>query len=156
VGRELAVLVAGRHVDTDESITVEAGESIAAIFENEGEAGFRRRERDAIARAVADRPAVMSVGGGAVVDSRNVALLRSIGRIVWLRAPAEVLWKRVVADPRTAAARPPLTDVGGEEEIRRVLAERTPYYEEAADLTVASAGRSPGEVAAEIKRRIGM
>ena len=154
VGRRLAGLLGGEYVDTDEVIAQQAGRSIAVLFEEEGEAGFRRREREAIAGVVANAPAVISVGGGAVVDRSNTALLRSIGRIVWLRAPADVLWGRVEGDPNSAETRPPLTGLAGVDEMRRVLVERGPHYEAAADFTVDTADRSPGEVAAEIMREV--
>ena len=64
VGRALAARHGGTYVDTDETISERTGKSIATIFAEEGEGGFRRREHEAIARVVSAAPTVISVGGG--------------------------------------------------------------------------------------------
>lgn len=155
VGRELAGVLGGTFVDTDEVVGANAGKGIAAIFAEDGEEGFRRREREAIAGVSASPPSVIAVGGGAVIDDRNVEVLKSVATIVWLRAPPEVLWQRISADPSTADCRPPLTDQAGFEEVRRLLAVRRPYYERAADFTVETSEKEPRDVALEIAGRVG-
>jgi shikimate kinase len=60
VGRELARLLGGECVDTDEVIVERAGRSIAEIFASEGESGFRKRESEAIREVVRTPPAVMA------------------------------------------------------------------------------------------------
>ena len=155
VGRELAARYGGACVDTDETITARTGKSIATIFAEEGEGGFRRREHEAITRVVSAAPTVISVGGGAILDDRNVAALKTIASLVWLRAPAEVLWERISADPASADRRPALTGQPGFEEVARILAERQPHYERAADIIVDSSRGSPEEIAAEIATQLG-
>ena len=147
VARELARLLAVEHVDTDALIAQQAGASIAAIFAAEGEAGFRRREREVVAQVARRSPAVISVGGGAVLDDRNIETLQAVATLVWLTAPAEVLWQRISADEESREARPPLTERSGLAEVEHLLAERTPVYERAADLTIDTTGRTPREVA---------
>ena len=154
VGRELAVLLQGDHADTDELVTTQAGCSIAVIFTQEGEEGFRRREREVITAIVSSPPTVVGVGGGAVTDHRTAKALKDVATIVWLQAPAEVLWERIKADPATADNRPSLTEQSGLDEVRCLLAERTPCYERLADLIVDTSQRSPREVALEITRRL--
>ncbi len=156
VGRRLSELVGGKYVDTDTLIAEQAGKSIAAMFEEEGEAGFRRREREMIARVASDQPAVMSVGGGAVLDARNTELLRVAGSLIWLTAPAEVLWERIQADPSTTGTRPALTRMSGLDEVEHLLGERKPFYESAADLAVETANRDPDNIAKEIIQRLGI
>ena len=150
VGHELARLLGGDLKDTDEGVVDRAGRSIAEIFEAEGEAGFRRREAEAIAQVVKAKPMVISVGGGAVLDEGNVARLKAVARIVWLTAPPEVLWARIDTDHTTAASRPSLTGLGGLEEVQRVLAERRARYRQAADLAIDTNGKTPDQVAREI------
>ena len=153
VGRELARLVEGECVDTDEVIVERAGRSIADIFATEGESGFRERESDVIRAVVRAPPVVISVGGGAVLDLWNVEALRGVATVVWLTAPAEVLWQRISQDTATGAFRPPLTDRRGVEEIRRLLGQRTSLYARAADLQIETVDREPREIAEEIVRR---
>lgn len=156
VAAELAALTGVDRVDTDETVAREAGRSIAAIFADEGEKGFRQREREAIARVVKAAPRVISVGGGAVIDEHNVRLLRQVAAVVWLTAPPDVLWERVSNDPTTTDTRPALTSRRGADEIEQVLSERSAHYEQAADHTVDTVGRSPREIALAIAAQLGL
>ena len=69
VGRALAARRAVPFVDLDELLG-----DIPAIFAAEGEAGFRLREHEALARVVGAH-GVLALGGGAIVPARNRALL---------------------------------------------------------------------------------
>ena len=85
-------------------IAAEAGRPIPAIFDEEGEAGFRARERAAVAAlgpadASAGLRRVISTGGGAPIDPRNRWLLYRGRRVAWLDAPPEVLAQRVRHSP---------------------------------------------------------
>lgn len=154
VGRELARLLGGDCIDTDELIVRRAGKSIADIFKDEGEAGFRRRERDAVAQAAAAGTSVIGVGGGAVLDAQNVRVLKQVSRLVWLTASPNELWTRISSDCTTVESRPPLTDRTGLEEVKLLLAERSPIYEQAADLIIDTERRTPAEIAQAIVARL--
>jgi len=134
-------------VDLDEVIAREAGQSVAAIFAAEGEAGFRRREAAALA-AAAGTEAVVACGGGIVVDPANAALLRRSGVVVWLEAPAEVLAARL----REARGRP-LLSAEGPSGVGALLASREAAYGAASHCRVLTTGRSPADVAEEVVRR---
>ncbi len=153
VGRKLAELLDGDCIDTDDFIVQQAGRSISTIFQEEGEAGFRRRERDAVAHVAANKPAVISVGGGAVLDEENIRVLKKAAVLVWLTAPADVLWRRIASDQATADSRPPLTDLEGPEELEHLLTERSPIYEQAADVVIDTQQSTPLEVVLEIAAR---
>ena len=155
VGRELASLLGGHCVATDRLVVETAGKSIARIFEEEGEAGFRRRERDAIMQVVTTPPAVISVGGGAVLLEQNVRVLRQVATIVWLTAPIDVLWERICTDTAAADSRPRLTEHTGRAELEALESERLPIYQNAADLTVDTTQRSIQEVAQVIATALG-
>src|SRR5438128_7721402 len=76
IGRRLANRHRAILVDLDQSIERDAGRSIPEIFEAEGEAGFRAREREAVEwLGPPDRDRelrrVIATGGGTVVDPRN-------------------------------------------------------------------------------------
>ncbi|MGD2108728.1 MAG: shikimate kinase [Phycisphaerae bacterium] len=151
VGRELAALLGGDLVETDELIAARAGKSIARIFTEEGETAFRDLESEVIADIVTIPPTVVSVGGGAVLDQRNVQRLKAVATVVWLTAPVDALWQRVSADPTTARTRPPLTDEkSGSAEMRQLHAQRAALYEQAADLTIDTTGRQPAQIAQAI------
>jgi len=104
VGRRLAARHDAAFIDLDEAVEREAGIRIPDIFADEGEAGFRTRERAAIAAlgepdAAPDLRRVIAPGGGAVVDPRNRWLLYR-GRVpVWLDGRPEILAQRLRRSP---------------------------------------------------------
>ena len=122
-------------IDADAVIEETAGQSIRDIFAAEGEAGFRRRERDAIAGLLQRDQLVLAVGGGAILNVDTRREMKSAGPVVWLQASVEVLAERIAADPTTAERRPNLAG-GGMHEITRLLTEREPLYRECATLSI--------------------
>lgn len=150
VGRILADLLDGQCIDVDEVIQGESELSISEIFEREGEEGFRQREREVIAKIASSPPAVVSVGGGAVLDEANAEVLAKMATVVWLTAPAQVLWERISADPKTAGSRPSLTDLSGVAELEQLATQRRTSYERLADLVMDTEGLSPSQVAQAI------
>src|ERR1700730_10423770 len=71
VGRHLARLFRFRFLDSDADIEAKTGVDISFIFEKEGEAGFRIRERESIDRLTRMESIVQATGGGAVMDADN-------------------------------------------------------------------------------------
>jgi shikimate kinase/3-dehydroquinate synthase len=130
VGRRLARRRGAELVDLDEIIASEAGRPIPAIFEEEGEEGFRARERAAVAAlGPADRDAalrrVISTGGGAPIDPRNRWLLYRGRRGAWLDAPPEILAQRVRHSPNP---RPLLAGRDPIGKMRELAAGRARFY----------------------------
>ena len=73
--------------DVDTWIEDEEGLSVATIFETRGEAAFRDLEAKVLSSFLANPVAsVLSVGGGAVTDTRNRAAMMTGQQVVWLRA----------------------------------------------------------------------
>lgn len=146
VGAALAERLGWEALDTDTLIERQAGERIADLWRREGEAVFRAKEAEVIARVAggAER-AVVSVGGGAVVDPANRARIGASGFVVWLRADAATLLARVGA----GAERPAL---GGDPRatLATIDADRRPFYAQVADLTVDVDGVSPDDAAQTI------
>jgi shikimate kinase/3-dehydroquinate synthase len=100
LGRPLAARLGRPFVDLDARVEAEAGHSIAALFEREGEEGFRRREADALRRTLAERPSgVLALGGGSLVDpvSRRLVLIED-AFVFGLEAPRAVLEARAGGD----------------------------------------------------------
>jgi shikimate kinase len=137
VGPLLARKLAWRFIDSDAAVVARAGKPIPEIFAHEGEAAFRRLERDAIAAIAADRrrcaqckgprPAVISTGGGVLADEANRAALKRAGVIICLTARPDVIAARV---DNSAARRPKLAEGGKplRERIRELMAERAAAY----------------------------
>jgi shikimate kinase len=130
-------LLAGRlglpFIDLDDVVSTDR--TITEIWETEGEGGFRRREAEALRREASGRAAVIAAGGGAVLDDRNVAAMRSTGLVIWLDVAPEILAERIdSADtPRPLLAGDDLTN-----RLFAIAAEREDTYLAAAHLVIAS------------------
>ena len=150
IGEILAEKLGWPLVDTDTLVQERAGRSIQEIVAAGGWEDFRRRERETIADVAARDSRVISAGGGAVLDEENAKALRARGRVVLLTAAPETIWERMKADPKTAAERPNLTDLGGIAEIKNLLAERRPKYLAACHYEIQTDRFSPEETAGRI------
>ncbi len=93
-------------VDLDDEITAQAGQSIPDIFVQEGEAGFRARERAALEKFLALDAGVIALGGGALLDPANRAAAEAQGRVICLQAASDALLTRLKSKEGT---RPLLT-----------------------------------------------
>ncbi len=149
VGRLLAQRLGLDFVDTDSVIRARSGRSAAAIFAEQGEAHYRTLERAVIAE-LQPSGAVISIGAGAVEDPDNRARLGTLGTVIWLTADADTLYRRISADPNSAADRPPLHHAGLRAEIQQRLARRDPWYRALADWTLDTATATPAAVAERI------
>jgi 3-dehydroquinate synthase len=129
VGRRLAARRSAAFVDLDQEIERAAGRTVAQIFESETEAGFRRREREAIERLGppsqdARVRRVIATGGGAVIDPRNRWRLYRGRRPFWLDGSPERLASRV----RTGAGRPLFQGRDPLGRLRELRTERVRFY----------------------------
>ncbi|OIP84630.1 MAG: shikimate kinase [Rhodobacterales bacterium CG2_30_65_12] len=99
VGRTLAQALGVPFLDSDHAIERAAAMSIAEVFARDGEAFFRARESEVLARLMASGPGVISTGGGAFLAEENRRLIHDDGVSVWLRADLDLLWERVRHKP---------------------------------------------------------
>ncbi len=135
VGRLLAERLGLAFVDLDRLIEGRAAASILALFEAEGEGGFRIRERQALDEVLAGEALVLALGGGAYHQPGVPEAVSGWGRAVYLEAPLAVLEARVTGGGR------PLWDAA----VAARYAERQPGYQ-AAEVRVSAAG-APEQVA---------
>ena len=146
VGRELARRWGFRFLDTDSIIRNQCGKSIAEIFSVFGEPFFRDQEFATLTNLLHCHRAVIATGGGIVIQPRNVDLLGKLGTTIWLKADQTTILERVSRNKN----RPLLQTTDPETTIARLLIERGPLYESAADLVVDSSGLSHHEVAEKV------
>ncbi len=130
VGRRMAARHGARFVDLDATIEAAAGHTIAELFASEGEAGFRARERTAVAALGQPDPTpeikrVIATGGGTVVDPANRWALYRGRRAVWLNGPPEVLAQRLRNSPNPRPLLQGRDPVGA---IRELAAGRERFY----------------------------
>ena len=149
-GRALARRLRRPFVDLDAEIERAAGASVAALFAREGEKAFRRRERAALIMAAGRVGAVVALGGGALLDRRNRALVERTGPLVRLDCSRTELVRRLA---KSRARRPLLAGGTLSARIASLAKARAGAYGRAT-MGVSTTGRSAAAVAAEIARRI--
>jgi len=123
IGRLLAKRLALPFKDTDEEIEAACGKSIAAIFRDDGEAEFRRVERNVISRLIQDAPHVMAAGGGAFMDAATREALQARATTIWLDPPFGVIAARL----KRSSARP-LASSKNEAELLQLWHQRRLLY----------------------------
>lgn len=133
IGRRVAKALGVPFYDSDAEIEAAAGRSVNEIFQEFGETHFREGERRVIRRLIAQEPHVLATGGGAFLDKRTRALIKSSAISVWLKADLETLVRRT----GRRDTRPLLQSGDRRETLARLIRERHPIYGEA-DLTVKS------------------
>jgi len=156
VAEHLAHRLHWHWIDADTEIESRAGKSIAAIFAEDGEHAFRTLETAVLNQMLRRENTILAFGGGAVIREENRRHVREAcaaggGKVIWLKASPETLWRRVQADATTAARRPNLTVAGGLNEIHELLAHREELYRQCADHTVDTDGKPLDQVATEIQ-----
>lgn len=131
VGRALAGKLDVAFLDSDIEIERAANRSVPEIFTRDGEAFFRKREAEVIARLLIGTRCVLSTGGGAFLAEQNRTEVSKHGVSVWLNADLELLWNRV----RHKDTRPLLKTQDPKKTLTEIYNARVPIYEKA-DLSV--------------------
>ena len=148
IGRRLAQLLGQEFLDSDQEIEQRTGVSIPLIFDMEGEAGFRAREKAVIADLTLWRNIVLATGGGAVLDPDNRRCLRERGVVIYLSASVEGQLSRTRQDTH----RPLLQTADPHGRLEALLAVRDPLYREVADFIIATDRRHIKQVVQNILR----
>ena len=126
VGRSLAEELGYEFVDTDRLIEQKTGQSISEIFRDDGEAHFRKVEKEVIRQLSCREGLVVATGGGAVMDTENMVFLRQKGWLICLTASPETILSRLKEEPD----RPLLNSSDRLSEIQRLLNFRRPCYDQ--------------------------
>ena len=157
LGRALAAEMNWPFVDLDEQIVQRAGMTIKEIFQKHGEIGFRQWEMGLLAEMLLLKNHIISLGGGAVLAEENRhAIIKSRHLVIYLKADAEELHRRITADPATAAQRPGLTHLGGTvEEVRDLLAQREPIYQQMKTIELDVNSAPISELITQLRQKIG-
>ncbi len=150
VGRHLARSLRLPFHDSDAEIERRTGVDIPFIFEKEGEAGFRAREREAIEALTALDGVVLATGGGAVLLEENRRCLAERGCVVYLETSVAQQADRV----RHGRNRPLLSPGNIAGRLGELMDTRSPLYGQIADLTVSTNGRRVQAVAEEVLRQL--
>lgn len=150
VAKQLARLLRVPFYDSDTEIERRTGVDIPYIFDKEGEAGFRERERDIIATLTALEPIVLATGGGAIILPENRRTLAERGFVVYLETSIAQQADRV----RQGRSRPLLANVDSATKLAELMQTRAPLYAEIADFTVSTDHSRVPQVAEQILRAV--
>src|SRR5215470_15944739 len=124
VGRTLARRLRRRFVDLDRAIEKATGLPVRQIFDQKGEPGFRRLEKETLVRVLSEEGQVIATGGGVVMDEENLELLRRKTLLICLTASTDALLKRA----GNGAKRPLLKGTNRRERIQELLQQREKKY----------------------------
>lgn len=146
--------------DADVVLEEKLGCTIAALVRDRGETVFRDEEAALLADLLGRFHGVLSTGGGVVLRAENRDALMEAGRpVVWLTATADIVRRRLAADPTTVQRRPSLSPspAGGPAsagdplaEVAAALESREPLYRACADFQVDTTTATPEAVAGRI------
>jgi shikimate kinase len=134
--------------DTDADVEATTGRTIAELFVDEGEPWFRAQEREAVLAALAEHRGVLALGGGAVLDPSTRTAL-SGHTVAFLDVGLADASRRV----GLGVGRPMLLG-GVRSRMKQLLDERLPVYRSVAAIEVTTDGRTPEEVADEVRRAV--
>jgi len=136
VGRAIGKEMGRTWLDVDHELEKEIG-NVSTYITEQGEAAFREKEAEMIAKLGTQTGLVISTGGGCVTVPKNYAHLRQNGRIYQLTQPVEKL---------STSGR--VLSSGGIERLRELEETRTPMYESFAQCIVEHNRNAPETVAA--------
>ncbi len=142
VGRHLAGLLGWDFIDLDDHVVERAGQPVATIFREQGEAAFRAAEHEAAVELARRRFVVIAAGGGAFIAPDTRAALSADALTVWLRCALATLLARIANDGSRPLA-------GSRATISALLTEREPIYR-LASLVVDTTSVAPSDAAREI------
>ena len=150
IGRQLARLLNYDFEDSDHEIQHRTGVDIPTIFDFEGEAGFRHREKQVIDELTQRDCLVLATGGGSVLDPDNRRNLSSRGLVVYLYCNPQQQYERTFKDRN----RPLLQTDDRLARLESLMKERDPLYRTTADLVITTDKRNATAIAKEIMRKI--
>jgi len=151
IARLLAKRLGRTYVDLDTHLEKKAGRSISDIVVQHGWEYFRDLESETVQEMSEHDGAVISTGGGIVTMQKNVEAIKRNGLCIYLRSPIDTLMRRIGDDD----SRPALTSASTpREEMEKILAERAPMYEAAADEIIDTSTGSPQDKVNEIVERL--
>jgi shikimate kinase len=153
----LAPLLAGKCgwsvVELDDLIQAKEKATIAEIFANQGETGFRDLETQMLREVAGKTNQVISTGGGIILREDNRYLMRATGTVVWLQASADAIYQRLTSN-KQSSQRPVLTALPLQEEITKLVNDRSVLYAATSHFSVDTESHKLNEVVSIILKHL--
>lgn len=151
VGKHLASDLNLQFVDVDKAITEKMKMNIGELNEKFGEPYYRALETFFIKELLQDsQQKVISLSSGGPMQEQNAKYLKELGTIVYLKASAGTLIKRL----EKSGGNTILESEDGEEKFKKLLKQREPVYEKFSDVQVVTGVKPFMELIEEIKQKI--
>ena len=151
IGKQLAKRAHLIFYDSDQEIEKQTGVSVTTIFEIEGEAGFRKREKEMIAQLTQLENIVLSSGGGSILLPENREAFSKSGTVVYLYSSDETQLTRT---SKRKGVRPLLNTPDPYQKIVELNAIRKPLYESIAQFSYNTDIDSPWDIAEQIYQSV--
>lgn len=147
VGRRLSEISSLKFVDMDSDIESQEGLSVKEIFSSFSEDYFRNLETHFLQKLMGvSSSIVLSTGGGVILSEQNRSLLKQLGRVYFLSASVDTLYKRV----SKSDARPLLQVSDSYKALESLFLSRKAFYESVSDVIVSVEDQSPESVSTAI------
>lgn len=148
VAKRLATRLRVGFRDTDDDIVASQGRTVQEIFVDDGEARFRELEQQAVATALDEHHGVLSLGGGAVLNEATRELLKQ-HRVVFLDVGLSAAASRVGMN-----ANRPLLLGNVRSQLKALMDQRRPLYDEVATFTVVTDALDARQVVDQVQQLI--
>lgn len=145
VGKALARKLSRPWIDTDTEVESRAGKKISEIFLEDGEATFRALERDVVDQVMGSEAAIVSLGGGSVLNESSQKRITTAKEVVFLDVSISNAAPRVGFNKDR-----PLLAINPRQQWLQLMEKRRPIYESLATITVSTDNKKPDQVADEI------
>ncbi|MBI9043294.1 MAG: 3-dehydroquinate synthase [Anaerolineaceae bacterium] len=136
--------------DIDAEIEIQAQESIPEIFSKYGEAGFRQLESEQILTVIQKSPAIVALGGGALLNRQNRDMVESNGNVICLNASLPILCERL----DTSVDQRPLIRGDRRQKLKELITERQAHYA-SFPIQIDTSTKSSQKVVWQIQKKIG-
>lgn len=145
VGKALSRKLSRPWIDTDTEVESRAGKKISEIFLEDGEATFRALERDVVDQIMGSEAAIVSLGGGSVLNEASQKRITTAKEVVFLDVSISNAAPRVGFNKDR-----PLLAINPRQQWLQLMEKRRPIYESLATITVSTDNKKPDQVADEI------
>jgi shikimate kinase len=134
IGPILANTLGWEFYDLDKEVEKKEGMKIIELFNQKGEEYFRKSETEILKELSGRNEVIISLGGGAIASDKNFRIIKSSGKIIYLKSSPEIVYKRL----RFKRDRPAFIFEGEElpseeqflKRINELLDARKKYYEQ--------------------------
>lgn len=131
IGKKLARHLKRPFIDVDEEIEKRLGVSITTIFDTEGEAGFRQREKNILSIILSEnKQSVIATGGGCILTESCRRMIMCERLVVHIDVGLEKQYQRLQFDKK----RPILQSGNLREKLQTLREKRHPIYTLVADI----------------------